>query len=146
MKVNEIPISEITARGRLRGLDPDWVAAIADAIEEEGLLHPIVVSRKGDEGFYHLVVGAHRLAAFKRLKRTKIPAHIHRGNKQEQRLLEIDENLYRRELSQLDRAGFLIERKKIYEALHPETKHGGDRGNQHTGGRQNDKLSFCQNR
>lgn len=38
------------------------------------------------------------------------------------------------------------ERKAIYERLHPEAKHGGDRGNQHTGGksRQTDNLSTCQ--
>jgi ParB family chromosome partitioning protein len=34
--------------------------------------------------------------------------------------------------------------KEIYEALHPETRQGGDRGNQHTGGRQSDNLSFSQ--
>ena len=38
------------------------------------------------------------------------------------------------------------ERKQIYETLHPEAKNGGDRGNQHTGGkiRQMDNLSVCQ--
>ncbi len=46
----------------------------------------------------------------------------------------------------LERAEHLYRRKQLYEELHPERRNGGDRGNQHIGGKscQNDKLSFCQ--
>jgi ParB family transcriptional regulator, chromosome partitioning protein len=51
------------------------------------------------------------------------------------RLEEVMENLGRIELNKLDRCQHLYELKQVYERLHPEAKNGGDRGNQHTGGR-----------
>lgn len=50
-------------------------------------------------------------------------------------MIEIDENLIRRNLDSIDEGNKLLRRKQIYEALHPETKatyNGGSfKGNQH---------------
>lgn len=49
-------------------------------------------------------------------------------NEEDARLAELDENLVRHDLNPFDRAIFLAERKKIYEAKNPQTKNGGAPG------------------
>jgi ParB family transcriptional regulator, chromosome partitioning protein len=45
----------------------------------------------------------------------------------EAELIQIDENLIRANLSDAERILRVARRKQLYEKLHPETKHGGDR-------------------
>ena len=68
-----------------------------------------------------LIAGYHRLLAYKKLNAVNITAKIvsRTANK---KLIEIDENLIRNELSALDVVRCLALRKKIYEELYPETK------------------------
>jgi ParB family chromosome partitioning protein len=118
----DIAIADVRVVDRLRDLDPDWAALLAESIKDIGLKHPILVARSGEK--YRLVVGLHRLEAMKLLQREKIAAEIVEGDKLHQRLTEIDENLMRRELSALDRGAFLSERQAIHLELHPETAKG----------------------
>ena len=131
----------VVVSDRLRGVDDAWVEAIADSIKANGQSTQIQV-RRTPEWDLHLVAGAHRLAACQRLG-IKIRAEIIECTELEARLIEIDENLFRRELNPLDRAIFLAERKAIYLELYPETKRGGK--NQHTKNNLlNDKMSFSE--
>ncbi|AUG53904.1 ParB/RepB/Spo0J family partition protein [Thalassospira marina] len=147
-----IEISAIEVGERLRAVDADYVTVLAESMRQSGkVLQAIAVRKffkKGDlHPSYSLMAGAHRLEAAKLAGMTEIPAEVHDNLSDLQaRLFEIDENLLRHELNPLDRAVFLAERKSVYEALHPETKNGGDKGNQHTGGkkRQSDTMSFSQ--
>lgn len=126
---------------RLRLPDPDAVAAIALSMDARGLMHPITVwaPKKGDR--VRLIAGLHRLMGAKRLGWSDIAANVFTGKALEARLLEIDENVFHRPLSPLDRAAHLAERKRIYEELHPETKGGAAGGIARWYA--NDKLSFA---
>ena len=104
---------------RLRPVDPAHVEAIAASIAQINLKSPIIVRPEGNR--YRLVAGAHRLAAVQSLGHETIDAIVENLDADEARLVEIDENLMRRELSALDRAIFLAELKAVYDVLHPET-------------------------
>lgn len=131
--VEDIEIVAIDVPHRLRAVDPSWVEALAASIGESGLQQPIqVLANPKTNDRYRLIAGAHRLEATRSRGETTIQATVFEGSLDEARLQEIDENVMRRELSALDRAGFLAERKALYERLHPETMNGaqGGRGGQ----------------
>lgn len=118
-------ISGIDTSNRLRPVDPSRVEALAASFSEIGQQQPIVVRPMADDGNgLILVAGAHRIAAARLLGWTEIAAIWLDLDEASARLVEIDENLIRNELSEIDRALSLAERKRIYEALHPETAHG----------------------
>ncbi|KZM49456.1 ParB N-terminal domain-containing protein [Labrenzia sp. OB1] len=145
IKVSLIDIPD----GRLRDVDPDWAECLAGMFLETGQKTPIDVVTSGKR--FTLVAGAHRLEAAKRAKWREIEVRVLEPSVEqaadELRLHEILENLGRKDFNALERCEALSELKRIYEVLHPETKNGGKRGNQHTGGqkRQNEVFSFCQN-
>jgi ParB family transcriptional regulator, chromosome partitioning protein len=130
-----IPIPFITAGTRLRQIDPKQVLALVASISEVGLLNPITVFRRqivrngqAVDG-YGIVAGSHRLEAMKKLGHDEIEAMVVDLDELHRQLAECDENLCGASLTPAERAMFTARRKEVYEALHPETKHGE---NQHT--------------
>lgn len=124
-----IPIDKIhVPTDRLREYDENYARIIASSITDGAPNQDILVRyTSGGKQPYTLVDGEHRLGAMKLLGQTEIPVKVRQLTKQEARLAEIDSNLVGYDLTALDRAIFMAERKKIYEELYPETKHGGDR-------------------
>ena len=127
--MNMIPIENIVVGKRLRQIRQESVDLLAGSIGEVGLMNPIVVSPilddEGQEtGVFRLIAGNHRLEAYKKLGKTEILATIGTGSDVDQRLAEIDENLCRAELTHLERAEHLAERKSLYETKYPQTKQG----------------------
>jgi hypothetical protein len=113
---------------RMRKLRHEVVDKLAESIEKEGLLQPIIVRPLPDYRGYVLIAGHHRLEAVRKLKCDTIRAEILEGLSADQaRVAEIDENLIRADLTPSERAAHHAERKGLYLKLHPETQQGGSR-------------------
>ena len=118
----QIPIFQINVNAGRREADPEAVQRLADSISKVGLLNPITVDQE-----YTLIAGLHRLEAVKRLGWTEIKCTVSNLEGLQAELAEIDENFVRKDLSDNEFRELLLRRKEIYESLHPETTHGGDR-------------------
>lgn len=105
--------------GRFRPLDPKSVKVIAESIQKNGQLQPILVDKNGN-----LIDGNHRYHACKQLGISVIAKVIDEVNEDKLALMEIDTNLCRKELTQSELEIHLAERKKIYIRLYPETAKG----------------------
>lgn len=124
-----LPLAAIDVSNRLRPVDGAYVTFLALSLDEQGLNEPIVVRPGKAPDQYKLVAGAHRYAAAAQIGWEDIPAIVRLDltGDDEARLVEISENLVRRELSALDRAIFLREWRETMFRLHPELRQGGDR-------------------
>lgn len=108
---------------RIRDADPERVDELAVSFAETGQLQPIqVLPAQGDR--FTLNIGLHRFLAAQLAGWTQIEAKLFEGTQAQARLAEIDENLYRNELSAWEQAAFLAERRVIYEAVNGPVKAG----------------------
>jgi ParB family chromosome partitioning protein len=115
--MKNIPIPSIKVENRLRPLNAEKVAELAESIAQVGLLQPIGVRPDGT-----LVYGYHRLEACKQLGWTEIPAVVVDGDDSHAELAEITENLVRNELTLLERAEHLARMRAVYERLYPNAR------------------------
>lgn len=93
MSIDEIVI------GERRRQEYGDIEGLKESIEKYGLLHPIVIDENN-----HLVAGGRRLEAFRRLGWTSIPVrNIGDLTEMETREVELEENLRRKDLTQLER-------------------------------------------
>lgn len=131
-RILQLPVDLIDPRENpIRPVDDDYAAALAVSMNDASQLQPIIVRPKGER--YEVVCGAHRLRAHQLSERSMIDAEVRDLSDIEARIAEIDENAVRKELSALDFALSMAERKRLYDELYPETARGKKKGkgNQH---------------
>ena len=122
MNTMEIEIEQIEIADGHRRMLVETIAEIATSIEQIGLISPIAVRLAN--GHIHLIAGRQRLEAYRKLKRPTIRAIVFDDDEVKAKIRELDENLCRGELSPAEEAEAAYNRKQMWEALHPETKHG----------------------
>ena len=83
-------------------IDPEAIRELAESINAEGLLQPIVV-RKVDEGF-QLIAGERRLRAHQHLQRQTVLARVLQVNELSSASLSLIENLQREGLNPMEEA------------------------------------------
>ena len=111
-----INIDSIKINPGRREAAPEDVQRLSESIAEVGMMNPITV-----DADYNLVAGLHRLEAAKLLGWTEVECTVCELDRLHAELAEIDENVVRTGLSDLELSELLARRKKIYETLHPST-------------------------
>lgn len=128
----KIPLAQIDDTQRLRPVDMTWAEQLAGLMDADGQQTPITLRWTPDQnGVKRLIAGGHRLAGARILGWDAIEAEEIECSDDEAELLEIDENIARSGLTELERGNLLGLRKAAYERLHPTTKHGGKRVPEH---------------
>lgn len=111
ININDIKINP----GRREAASED-VQRLSESIAEVGMMNPITL-----DADCTLVAGLHRLEAAKLLGWTEVECTVCELDRLHSELAEIDENVIRTGLSDLELSELLARRKKIYETLHPST-------------------------
>ncbi|WP_375686196.1 ParB/RepB/Spo0J family partition protein [Bartonella sp. AP65SXKL] len=130
----KLALDVIVVPERIRPVDDEHAKALAQSMAREGLMNPITVRHtpNAKEGNYTLIAGAHRLRAAELLGYSDIDAVVVQADKDNAALLEVAENLFRNELSVIDRALFVQTYRELWEKKYGEIQRGGDHGNQYT--------------
>jgi ParB-like nuclease domain len=132
-RLESFDIDRIQVGGRTRALNNERLGTLVQSISTIGLRSPItvrivpkmMVDGVEEEDVPALVAGLHRLEAVKKLGTKSIDCFVEPGSELDSQLWEIDENLCRAELTELERAEHLQKRQAIYERIHPESRQGG---------------------
>lgn len=99
----DIPLDDLViGKGQVRTQNPGkGIEELAQSIEIQGLLQPIVVCAAREEGKWEILTGQRRFLAHKFLKKTSISAAVldARVDEAQAKTISITENLIRRKLS-----------------------------------------------
>ena len=120
IKVN--PSDIFIPEGRFRPLNKAFVKDLAESIQNSGQLQPIQIDKN-----LNLIDGNHRVHACISLGIQVEAKIVDELDPDKIALIEIDSNLTRKELTQRELEEHLVERKKIYLKLFPNTAKGKKR-------------------
>lgn len=108
-----IDINSINTSNKYLRLDTN-VEKLMKSIETVGLINPLVVNNNNE-----LIAGGRRYSAMKALEMIEVPVVRVDKSDLEQELISIDENLVRKDLTNIELEKSLSRGKEIYEDLYP---------------------------
>ena len=108
-----IDISTINTSNKYLRLDSN-VDKLKKSIETVGLINPLIVNENNE-----LIAGGRRFSALSDLGYTEVPVVQVKKSVLEQELISIDENLVRKDLTNLELEESLSRGLEIYESLYP---------------------------
>lgn len=121
-KFRTVALSSIFVGDRERPVDEDYAQALAANMAERGLINPITVRNAPKKGYGAtpniLIAGAHRHRAAIINGWTEIDVIEVTATPEDAQLIELSENLFRNELSALDRAMFVLKFREVWEEKH----------------------------
>jgi ParB family transcriptional regulator, chromosome partitioning protein len=122
-----VRVSDVIVPKSHREVDEETASRIAESIRAHGFLGPIVVRRRQvvagyfedaeDTTAIYLVAGRNRLRGAELAGLKEIPAIFFKGDNRHARLVTIEENLFRKDLTALERAEQYAEWFRIAEQL-----------------------------
>lgn len=121
-----VPVDQITVPAdRLRRVDEQKAFLVGQSIAAGGQIHPVTVYRtpRGARP-YTLAAGATRHRGHELHGLKEIAVLIRKMDKNGARRIEIEENLFRDELSKLDRAMHVVEYRRLWEEEHGKVRRG----------------------
>lgn len=126
-----VPLAKIHVGERERPIDEDVATAIAASMAERGLINPVTLRRtpaanKGATPFW-LVAGGHRFRGAQINGWEEIDAIVVEADASEAQLIELSENIYRNDLTKLERPLFVMKFREVWEKQHGKIARGGDR-------------------
>lgn len=124
IETRRVLLTDIDTSRRKRPVSVKAVASIVASVEDMGHIKDPVDLRRMKDGSLRLMAGGHRVEAARTMGWDDIRADIWDCTDDWAELMELDDNIAGADLTPLDTAIFLADRKRLYEKLHPETKRG----------------------
>lgn len=123
-QIVQLDLSEVEVKDHLSRTKLD-ISSLSESIQAIGQINPITVKKRGNK--YQVIAGRRRFSALKHIeattgKKQKVLVTIKDLDQVQADLIEIDENLMRQNLNEVETDEALYKRKQLYEQLFPETK------------------------
>lgn len=123
-QIVQLELSKVEIKDQLSRTKLD-ISSLAESIQTIGQINAITVKKVGSK--YQVIAGRRRFTALHHIelttgKKQKVLAVIKDIDQIHADLIEIDENLMRQDLNEVEFDEALYKRKQLYEQLFPETK------------------------